>query len=52
MLIMSKDLFEKLKDEFYRSNYNKYRHYFDEWIKNVTDAQLSWWANHWGLPMN
>ena len=49
---MSEKLYEKLKDEFYRSNHVKYRKYFEEWVSNVTKAQCLWWASHWNLPLN
>ena len=47
---MSEELYKKLKEEFYRCNHVKYRKYFEEWVHNVTEAQLKWWAEHWNLP--
>ena len=46
---MKEELYNKLKEEFYRCNHVKYRKYFEEWIYNVTEAQIKWWANHWGV---
>ena len=48
---MSRELYDKLKEEFYRSNHVKYRKYFEEWVKNVTIEQKKWWANHWNLSL-
>ena len=47
---MSVELYEKLKDEFYKSNHAKYRKYFEVWVQALTEAQIKWWAEHWNLP--
>ena len=46
---MSVELYNKLKEEFYRCNHVKYRKYFEEWVTNITIVQMEWWANHWGF---
>ena len=33
-------LSDYLRERFYRNNHPKYRKYFDEWIKNVTETQI------------
>lgn len=38
---MTDKLYEWLRREFYSSNYNKYRHLFEEWVKkNITQSQI------------
>ena len=34
------DLKEYIRQDFYRSNIDKYRKYFDMWYNNLTDTQL------------
>ena len=46
---MSEELYEKLKDEFYKSNHAKYRKYFEEWVSNITIEQILWWSMHWHI---
>ena len=46
---MSEELYEKLKDEFYKSNHAKYRKYFEEWASNITTEQILWWSMHWHI---
>ena len=46
---MSIELYNKLKEEFYRCNHVKYRKYFEEWVHNVTETQTKWWVEHWGF---
>jgi hypothetical protein len=46
---MSEELYNKLKEEFYRCNHIKYRKYFEEWISNVTIEQMLWWGVHWHI---
>lgn len=36
---MSKKLYKKLEEEFYKSNHPKYRKYFIEWIAHLTAQQ-------------
>ena len=38
-MITSK-LYEQLRKEFYYSNHAKYRHLFEEWVKNITSSQI------------
>ena len=33
------DLKEYIRQDFYRSNIDKYRKYFEEWYKNLTETQ-------------
>lgn len=37
---MTNLLYEWLRREFYSSNHPKYRHLFNEWIKNITPEQI------------
>lgn len=37
---MTDKLYEWLRREFYSSNHSKYRHLFEEWVKNVTQSQI------------
>lgn len=37
---MTTKLYEWLRKEFYRSNHNKYRHLFETWVANITQAQI------------
>ena len=37
---MTDKLYEWLRREFYQSNHSKYRHLFEEWVKNITDSQI------------
>ena len=36
---MNDKLYEWLRREFYHSNHAKYRHLFEEWVKNITQSQ-------------
>jgi len=38
---MNKTLYEWLKSEWKISNHPKYQKYFEEWVKNLTDDQIS-----------
>ena len=38
---MNKVLYEWLKSEWKLSNHVKYQKYFEEWVKNLTDDQIS-----------
>ena len=38
-----KSLKEYIRRDFYRSNIDKYRKYFDDWYNNLTDTQLYFW---------
>ena len=38
-----KSLKEYIRRDFYSSNIDKYRKYFDEWYDNLTDNQLYFW---------
>ena len=38
--IMNDKLYEWLRKEFYRSNHAKYRHLFEEWVRNITTPQI------------
>ena len=38
------DLKEYIRREFYFSNIEKYRKYFEEWYLNLTSTQLEFWA--------
>lgn len=38
--MMTDKLYEWLRREFYQSNHSKYRHLFEEWVKNITDSQI------------
>lgn len=37
---MNDKLYEWLRKEFYYSNHAKYRHLFEEWMRNITQAQI------------
>ena len=37
---MTNELYEWLQREFYYSNVNKYKRYFEEWISNITASQI------------
>lgn len=39
-MIMTDELYEWLRREFYFSNHSKYRHLFEEWVKNITPSQI------------
>ena len=39
-----KNLKEYIRKDFYFSNIDKYRMYFDEWYSNLTDIQLEFWV--------
>ena len=38
------DLKEYIRRDFYRSNLEKYRKYFEEWYENLTETQLEFWV--------
>lgn len=38
--IEAENLKEYIRRDFYRSNLDKYRKYFDEWYSNLTSIQL------------
>ena len=40
----NKNLKEYIRKDFYFSNIDKYRMYFDEWYSNLTDIQLEFWV--------
>lgn len=43
---ISKDItIEWLRLEFYKCNHAKYRKYADEWLNNLTDAQIEGFEN-------
>ena len=37
---MNNKLYEWLRKEFYYSNHAKYRHLFEEWVRNITPSQI------------
>ena len=37
---MNDKLYEWLRKEFYYSNHPKYRHLFEEWVRNITQSQI------------
>ena len=37
---MTKELYEWLRERWYIDNHAKYRHLFEEWIKNITESQI------------
>lgn len=37
---MTRELYNWLQREFYLSNHPKYRHLFEVWISNITQAQI------------
>lgn len=37
-------LYDWLREEFYKSNLNKYRHYFEMWVENLTQPQIDGFA--------
>lgn len=37
---MTTKLYEWLRSEFYKSNHAKYRHLFEIWVSNITQAQI------------
>lgn len=37
---MTTKLYEWLRSEFYKSNHNKYKHLFEIWVSNITQAQI------------
>ena len=38
------NLKEYVRQDFYRSNLDQYRKYFEEWYENLTEAQLEFWV--------
>ena len=38
--MLTDKLYEWLRQEFYRSNHAKYRHLFEVWVSNITQAQI------------
>lgn len=38
--MMSRELYNWLQREFYLCNHPKYRHLFEVWISNITQAQI------------
>lgn len=48
----SKELYDKLKEDFYRSNHSKYRKYFDEWYNNLTVTQVFWYCCQYNINEN
>lgn len=38
---MDKDLRDWLEIQFYKDNLKKYHHYFNEWVSNITNNQIS-----------
>ena len=38
-----KTLKEYIRRDFYNSNIDKYRKYFDDWYNNLTETQLYYW---------
>lgn len=38
--IMNDKVYEWLRKEFYRSNHAKYRHLFEEWVRNIAPSQM------------
>ena len=40
---MTDKLYEWLRREFYSSNYNKYRHLFEEWVKKKYHSVPNRW---------
>lgn len=41
---MTKEMHNYLQQRFYRNNHPKYHKYFEEWVQNVTDTQLMYFA--------
>lgn len=41
---MTTKLYEWLRQEFYRSNHAKYKHLFEVWVSNITQAQIDGFA--------
>ena len=41
---MDQELYNWLQNAFYRDNHSKYKHHFDEWIKNITYEQIAGFA--------
>ena len=37
---MTTKLYEWIRSEFYKSNHNKYKHLFETWVSNITQAQI------------
>lgn len=37
---MTRELYNWLQREFYFCNHSKYRHLFETWISNITQAQI------------
>lgn len=37
---MTTKLYEWLRSEFYKSNHAKYKHLFETWVSNITQAQI------------
>lgn len=37
---MTTKLYEWLRSEFYKSNHAKYKHLFEIWVSNITQAQI------------
>ena len=37
---MTQEMYTYLQRRFYQNNHAKYRKYFEEWVRNVTETQL------------
>jgi hypothetical protein len=38
---MRRELYEWLKERWRRDNHPKYQHYFEQWVSNITESQIS-----------
>lgn len=44
MIVLSENVKKYLWEEFRRNNIPKFYKYFDEWIENLTDEQISFYT--------
>ena len=40
--MMTQELYEHLRQQFYWNNHAKYRKYFEEWVENLTPIQIEY----------
>lgn len=50
--MINKELFNWLQQRFYRDNHAKYKHYFDEWVKNITETQINGFSKQMYIDKN
>ena len=40
--MMTQELYEHLRQQFYWNNHTKYRKYFEEWVEKLTSTQIEY----------